>query len=50
MIVARVKYPENRFARILMWIYICLFIGGFVLGIIGIILLFLFCRSCDFPD
>ena len=50
MIVARIKYPENRFARILMWVYICLFIGGIVLGIIGIILLFLFCKSCDFPD
>ena len=39
MIVARVKYPYNKFAKILMWIYIVL-IG---LGIIGFIVMVFAC-------
>ena len=39
MIVARIKYPESTFAKILMWIYIGLFAVGFIMGILLIILL-----------
>ena len=39
MIVARVKYPNNKFAKILMWIYIVLII----LGIVAFILLTIAC-------
>ena len=42
MIVARVKYPENKFSKVIMWLYIGLFIAGFILLIIGLILLILF--------
>lgn len=34
MIIARVKYPESKFAKILMWIYIALFAVSIVLAII----------------
>ncbi|MCR4581107.1 MAG: zinc-ribbon domain-containing protein [Bacilli bacterium] len=46
MIVARVKYPKNKLAKIVMWIYIALF----AIGIIGSVLLILACayacRNC----
>ena len=47
MIVARVKYPNNKFAKIVMWIYIV----GFVITIVAILAIFATCiTSCkDFP-
>ena len=46
MIVARVKYPKNKLAKVVMWIYIALF----AIGIIGSVLLILACayacRNC----
>ena len=39
LIIARVKYKESKFAKILMWVYI----GLLAAGIIGIIILFLMC-------
>ena len=39
MIVARVKYPNNMFAKVLMWIYI----GLLAAGLIGVILLVVMC-------
>ncbi len=41
MIIARVKYPQNKFAKILMWVYIILII----IGIIGTILLVILCYT-----
>ena len=47
MIVTRVKYPDNKFAKVLMWIYII----QIILAIIGFILLVAFCYvmcgSCE---
>lgn len=37
MIMARVKYPDNKFAKILMWVYIVLFGLGVVIFVIAII-------------
>ena len=43
MIILRVKYPKNVLGKVIMWIYISLFI----LGIIGIIIVFVVCYlSC----
>ena len=39
LIIARVKYKESKFAKILMWVYI----GILAAGIIGIILLIAMC-------
>ena len=39
MIIARVKYPKNKFAKVLMWLYIILTL----LAIIAVILLFAAC-------
>lgn len=39
MIIARVKYPKNKFAKILMWIYIILTI----LTIVSVVILFAAC-------
>jgi hypothetical protein len=39
MIIARVKAPKNTFGKVLMWVYIALFILK-LLAIIAIILLF----------
>jgi len=41
MIVARVKYPKNTFAKVLMWIYIGIIIAGFILGVILIVCIIL---------
>ena len=41
MIVARVKYPNNIFAKVLMWIYIALIIAGLVFGLIIFLLIIL---------
>ena len=42
MIVARVKYPKNKFAKILMWVYIALIIAG----ILFLILILAACAAC----
>ncbi len=39
MIIARVKYPNNTFAKVLMWIYIALAVIGIILVIIAIVFL-----------
>lgn len=41
MIVARVKYPQNKFAKIVMWIYIV----SAILTIIGIMVFFVTCLT-----
>ncbi len=41
MIVAKIKYPKNKFANILMWIYIGLIAAGFVMGILAVIIILL---------
>lgn len=47
MIIARVKYPKNRFAKVLMWIYIILTI----LAIVTVILIFAACiYACSSID
>ena len=43
MIIARVKAPKNRFALILMWIYIALFIVCFIMFIIMMIFVVFMC-------
>lgn len=42
MIVARVKYPKNKFAKILMWVYIALIIAG----ILFLIFILAACAAC----
>lgn len=42
MIIARVKYPKSKFAKVLMWIYIAIYI----LSAIAIILAIVACVSC----
>ena len=37
--VARSKYPNNTFSKILMWVYIGLFALGFIIGVLVIILI-----------
>ncbi len=46
MIIARVKYPQSLFAKVLMWVYIALFIISVVLMIIAIIALAVLCSAC----
>ncbi len=46
MIVARVKYPQSKFAKVLMWLYIVLYILAIVGVFIFVVLLYLACRSC----
>ncbi|MCF0106035.1 MAG: zinc ribbon domain-containing protein [Holdemanella sp.] len=47
MVIARVKYPENRFAKILMWVYII----GFVVMLLVLAITILSCgfalRDCS---
>jgi len=46
MIIARVKYPSSKFAKVLMWVYISLAII-YVLFIILLVVLFVaFCSAC----
>ncbi len=42
MIIARVKYPKNTFAKVLMWIYIV----SIVLWVLAVILLIASCMYC----
>lgn len=39
MVVARIKYPNSTFAKVLMWIYIGLFIAGFLFFLIIMIII-----------
>lgn len=41
MIVARVKYPKNTFAKVVMWIYI----GQAILSVVATILTIIFCAA-----
>lgn len=41
MIVARVKYPNNMFAKVLMWIYIALIVAGLLFGLIIVLFIIL---------
>ncbi len=41
MVFARIKYPDSKFAKTLMWVYIILFIIGFVLTTIVILIVFI---------
>ena len=46
MIVARVKYPKYLFAKVLMWVYIAMFVTAVATMIISIILLAIACNAC----
>lgn len=47
MIIARVKYKKNKFAKVLMWIYI----GEAALAVVTVVLVWLFfaalCTACN---
>ncbi len=45
-IYAKVKYPESKFAKILLIIYIVLFVLGIILMIIAVIACAIFLRDC----
>lgn len=45
LIIARVKYPKNKFAKIVMWLYIIMFIIGIIISIIIAITCTLACNS-----
>lgn len=47
MIVARVKYPKSKFAKILMWIYIGLFIFSIVAIVLIVAACFYACSTMD---
>ena len=46
LIVARVKYPKNTFAKVVMWVYIVLMILGFLFMVaVGIFIIYT-CNEC----
>ena len=45
MIIIRIKYPQNRLGKIIMWLYIILFILGIVLSIIIFVACIAFCGN-----
>ena len=47
MIVARVKYPKSKFAKILMWVYIGLFIASILLVVLVIVACMYTCGTMD---
>ena len=47
MIIARVKYPNNKFAKVLMWIYIILTILGIIAFIVFAVACFIMCNSIN---
>ena len=47
MIVARVKYPKSTFAKILMWVYIVLFILAIVAAVLIVAACFYTCSTMD---
>ncbi len=46
MIIARVGYPDNKFAKILCIIYVSLTVLLFIIAIIGTIMLMIACNEC----
>lgn len=46
MIIARVKYPQSVFAKVLMWVYIAMIILYIILMILVIIALVAICSAC----
>lgn len=46
MIIARVKYPQSVFAKVLMWVYIAMIILYVILMILFIIAMVVICNSC----
>ncbi len=47
MIYVRVKYPKNKFGKIIMWIYIILIALGIIIGVVFIIILLYECRGSN---
>jgi len=48
VIIARVKFPDNKFAKILMWIFILLFILSIILFAVMMISCAIACNQTDF--
>ena len=46
MIIARVKYPQSVFAKVLMWVYIAMIILYIILMILVVIALVAICSAC----
>ena len=46
MIICRVKYPNNKFGKVLMWVYIILTVIEFLFLLIAAVVLMAFCESC----
>ncbi|MCQ2516492.1 MAG: hypothetical protein MJ094_06475 [Saccharofermentans sp.] len=47
MIVARVKFPQSVFAKVLMWVYIALVVLAIIFTILAAILLIVACSACS---
>lgn len=47
MIMARIKYPNNKFAKILMWVYIAQIILAILLFIIIVVACYYTCSTID---
>lgn len=46
MIIARVKFPQSKFAKVVMWIYIVIAILVVIATTIFIIIMAIFCSEC----
>lgn len=46
MIIARVKYPKYVFAKVLMWVYIGIFVAEVITTIIMVVLIYVACSTC----
>lgn len=46
VVLCRVKYKENRFGKVLMWVYIALFIANVILVVVGILAFAILCYEC----
>lgn len=46
MIIARVKYPQSVFAKVLMWVYISFIILYIILMILVVVALVAICSAC----
>ncbi len=47
MIVCRVKYPENKFGKVLMWVYISFFALAILGGVLVILIFMTICSGCS---
>ena len=47
MIIIRVKYPKNKFGKILMWIYIVFFVLSFLVLFVTLLACFTSCYGCQ---